>query len=391
MKVLSSIFDRRIKSKNLYVDTTFGEYLSYAREIITNNELQRKRVRTSKTVYSLLQKDLIQGCIMPAIVIALIDTKGLANDSDDDALQNFLEQNTSNVIILDGLQRTYTLIDAEQQLKETAPDGLVEFYNNKLRLEIYQNINKFGVLYRMLTLNTGQTPMSTRHQLEILYNNMAGTQVDGITLIREVDGAVTTQEDQFSFKNTIEGFHSYMTRNEQPIDRLDLLESIKMLEKMAKEDIRKDLYQEFLTSYVCLFNVLKNMNPEVDLGEDSLATYGIMGAPFGRNVAKVFSTSQAMTGFGSAVGFMIDKQIISSFADLEKPIADIKSLKQNSEWFMELLASMDKIRNQAKKIGSAQRLFFQYFFRELLNPESDSYKNIYDAVQSGYHKYDSQG
>ena len=47
---MSKIFDNRINSCNLYVETTFGEYLSFAKDIIKNNELQRKRVRASKSV-----------------------------------------------------------------------------------------------------------------------------------------------------------------------------------------------------------------------------------------------------------------------------------------------------------------------------------------------------
>ena len=56
---------------NLYVETTFGEYLSFADKIIKNNELQRKRVKTSKSVYALLKDDLKKGCVMPPLVLAV--------------------------------------------------------------------------------------------------------------------------------------------------------------------------------------------------------------------------------------------------------------------------------------------------------------------------------
>ena len=57
MLIMSKIFDQRINSWNLYVESTFGEYLKFAKKIINNNELQRKRVKTSKTIYSLLKND----------------------------------------------------------------------------------------------------------------------------------------------------------------------------------------------------------------------------------------------------------------------------------------------------------------------------------------------
>lgn len=55
MKIMSKIYDQRINSWNLYVESTFREYLKFAKKIIENNELQRKRVKTSKTIYSLLR------------------------------------------------------------------------------------------------------------------------------------------------------------------------------------------------------------------------------------------------------------------------------------------------------------------------------------------------
>ena len=77
MIVMSKIFDNRINSCNLYVETTFGEYLSFAKDIIKNNELQRKRVRASKSVYSLLKNDLKRGCVMPPLVLAIAGDKDI--------------------------------------------------------------------------------------------------------------------------------------------------------------------------------------------------------------------------------------------------------------------------------------------------------------------------
>ena len=174
MKVMSIIYDERINSWNLYIETTFGEYLKFAPDIITNNDLQRKRVKTSKSVYSLLKNDLKSGCVMPPLVLAItgekvIDPSKGKEEIADDILNTVLKY-SNNVLILDGLQRTYTLIDAATELEQEGKDKLNNFLNYQLRLEIYIEINKFGVLYRMLTLNTGQTPMAARHQLEMLYN-----------------------------------------------------------------------------------------------------------------------------------------------------------------------------------------------------------------------------
>lgn len=253
MEIMSNINDYRINSLNLYVETTFGEYLQYARDLVKNNDLQRKRVKTSKTVYSLLKTDLLNGCVIPPLVLAIVGYDDNLKNISNDGLQDYIKKNRSNVLILDGLQRTHTLIDAENEaIRQKNTD---KFYNYKLRLEVYVNINKFGVLYRMLTLNTGQTPMSTRHQMEMLYSDMLDTEIEGVKLVKEVDGAA-------------------------------------------------------------------------------------------------FATSQAMTGYGPALGIMKDKGLIEDFNSIDKIVKDIdKNYEDNyGEWFMEFLKKMDMIKNYSKKM-----------------------------------------
>lgn len=388
---MSTIKDYRINSTNIYVETSFGEYLQYAKDLIKNNDLQRKRVKTSKTVYSLLKTDLLNGCVIPPLVLAIIGNDAqLENIEEGAELQKYIKTHRNKVLILDGLQRTHTLIAAE--IEAIAEKREHEFYNYKLRLEVYININKFGVLYRMLTLNTGQTPMSTRHQLEMLYSDMLDTQIDGIKLITEVDGAAHAEEKEFVFKNTIDGFNSYMNRSALPMDRQEMLENIKMLENMSSENISGDIFKLFLESYIKIFDVLCDLTQNCCVDQERLDEYEITGSPFAKKASKAFSTSQAMTGYGSAIGIMKDKGLLSDFSSLDHIIRDIQEcyFDEDGEWFMEFLKRMDMIRSQSKKIGNAQRMYLQYFFRELFNKESDSYANLLLATENAYRKYDSQ-
>ena len=292
------------------------------------------------------------------------------------------------MLILDGLQRTYTLIDALAEIEENEPEILDRFLTYSIRLEVYVNINKFGVLYRMLTLNTGQTPMPVRHQLEMLYRDKLDTKVDGITLITDVDGTADADSNEFVFKNVIDGFNSYMNRNELPIDRQDMLDNIQMLENMSDEDVKKDIFEEFLSIYVKVFNRFCELSDNYVLTEEDRIEFDISESPFGKKVSKVFSTSQAMTGFGSALGKMKEMGIIRDIADIEQALNELKS--EDNDWFLELLLKFDKIKATSKKIGNAQRMFMHYFFRELFNVESDSYLNLAASVENGYKKYFSQ-
>lgn len=389
---MSKIIDNRINSCNLYVETTFGEYLSFARDIIKNNELQRKRVRASKSVYSLLKNDLKKGCVMPPLVLAITGDKDINLEKEISEISadvfNKIKNDSKNVLILDGLQRTYTLIDASMEMEQEDEADYRKFLNYKLRLEIYVDINKFGVLYRMLTLNTGQTPMAARHQLEMLYRDKLNTYIEGVKLITDVQGKADPEENEFIFKNVIDGFNSYMNRNELPIDRQELLENIQMLENMSDEDVADDIFEEFLSVYVKVFNKLCEVSNNYTLNDDDKNMYEISESPFGKSVCKVFSTSQAMTGFGAAIGRMKDNGTIKEIYEVEQMLGELEC--DSNEWFLEMLVKFDKIKQTSKKIGNAQRMFVQYFFRELFNKESDSYLNLKAAVNNGYQKYYSQ-
>ena len=391
MKILSKTPDHRINSINIYAETSFEEYLNYAQDVIKNNDLQRKRVRSSKTVYSLLKEDLLKGCIMPPIVLAIQSEEEL-NSLSAEELQEYIVKNKENVIILDGLQRTYTLIDAHKELANNTTDNnkIKEFCNYQLRLEIYVNINRFGVLYRMLTLNTGQTPMSSRHQIEMLYRDMLNTEVDGIKLVTDTEGKAKPEDNQFVFKNAIDGFNAYVSRNEQPMDRQDLLDNIKMMENMSTEDMQDDLFKDFINTYAIFFKKVVDLSETFCVDSDSLLEFEITGSPFGKNVAGIFATSQAMTGFGSAIGIMKDKGLIKGLNEVRILIHEVAEKCDAHEWVMNLLKNMDRIRNDSKKIGNSQRQYFHFFFRELFNREGDSFADLSLAVENGYRKYYSQ-
>ena len=58
MKIISRIKDERISAINILIEISIRKYLDLIEEVIDKNEFQRKRVRSSKTVYALLIEDL---------------------------------------------------------------------------------------------------------------------------------------------------------------------------------------------------------------------------------------------------------------------------------------------------------------------------------------------
>ncbi|HDL8193348.1 TPA: hypothetical protein PXQ58_002551, partial [Yersinia enterocolitica] len=209
------IRDERISADNFMVDIDIGTYLTVAEHILNNNEFQRKRVSSAKSVYSLLKKDIIRGCVIPPIVLATAADGSRTEDAISTNLSNFLSENKDTLLIIDGLQRTYSIIDLKNELERKGDtDTLNRLKNHRIRLELYSGINRLGILYRMLTLNTGQTPMSLRQQIEILYLNYSEADIPGVDIVKESDNKTASAKNSYKFKDIVEGFNSYIERNE---------------------------------------------------------------------------------------------------------------------------------------------------------------------------------
>ncbi|WP_198992935.1 hypothetical protein [Hymenobacter sp. BT559] len=356
-----------------------------SKEILDNNEFQRRRVKSSSTVYSLLKSDIRQGCVIPPIVLALsldIDTHAM----NDEQLLKVIKDNIKKLIILDGLQRTYTIRDVANELLDSNNPNLNDIMSFPIRLEVYLGINKLGILYRMLTLNTGQSPMSIRHQIEILYSDYLVTGIEGIKLLKEVDDSAPKRLGEYKFKDVIDGFNSYLDRDYLSIDRMDILDNIKSLEKLSSENQHSDLFIDYVKSYNHFVIKVNELAESWEFDSERI-DHSMTGQPFAKSVDKIFNKSQAMTGFGSAVGKLTDLKLISGFSEIEQLIAE--SLTGDISDSLDLIiVKLDNIRNIAKKIGNDQRLFFHFFFRELFDKKGDAYLKFELAISEAYRQYE---
>jgi hypothetical protein len=385
MKIVSELRDERINSVNVLVELTVKEYEELIQDRLNKNDFQRKRVRSSKTVYSLLKKDLMEGCVIPPIVLALVEQVGNIEDLNFDKLKNVKE----HLIILDGLQRTNTIFDLLTELRtQNDNQKLQRVENLKLRVEIYIGLNRIGILYRMLTLNTGQTPMSLRQQVEMLYMSYIDVNINGIVLVRATDTAKTktSKGNKYNFKDIIEGFNAYLSRDELPIDKEDVLENIQSLEKLSNENQSKNLFESYLTAINLLVIKIKDLFGNIELSESYLKE---KPTPFAKDAVQMFKKQQAISGFGAAVGKLIDFEIISNIDDTREIIEKIHVT--NPEDFLEEINDVFLwLKNDSKKIGNAQRSFFAFFFRFLLNKDSDGYTNLNKCMELAFRRYKSE-
>lgn len=379
MKVLGEpINDSRIGCKNFLLEMSIKEYYSIAQNILKNNEYQRRRVKSSSTVYSLLKDDLRLGCIMPPIVLALTQE---VNSGDD--VREIIKLHKDQIIILDGLQRSYTIRDLVKEIGENLQE--VDALSNPIRIELYSGINKFGILYRMLTYNTGQTQMSTRHQIEIIYSDYIGKEKDGIRFIREIDDATPRKLGEYKFRDMVDGFTSYLERDYLSIERIDILNSIKSLQELTKEDPKAEIFDVFTNCYHGIILKLNELAGNWTPNKEEL----VLERVFASNVVSMFNKSQPLTGFGAAIGKLIDQKIYEKIDAIHDRIKDSNPTEVRAGLDL-LIDKMDVVRNNAKKIGNDQRLFFFHFFRGLLDQEAESFMNVKFAVEYAYRQYERE-
>jgi len=384
MQIKSVLDDHKVSAKSILIEITVREYLALAKQVIHANDFQRKRVRGSKSVYSLLKADILAGCVIPPLVLAYTMPEGDLEHN----LREALTEHSNHFVILDGLQRTHTLIDIES---ETAATAAIQkrFLDGKIRCEIYQGINRLGILYRMLTLNTGQTAMSLRHQIEIMYLDFLGVKIDGVTLVREVDGGRARSLEEYNFREAIEGFNSYLERSESPLDRGDILDNISSLENLAKERDNHDIFREFFGSWHKFMSKINSLQLEIPEDEDDGGYKDDEDEReekrkrmWATNGVQAFKRAQALSGFGAAIGLLKDDQEDIAFSKL--PINEIQVGADGTDFLTEVNDSIADINARAKRIGNAQRLFFKQFFKMLFWRDSGAYLNMHKACKQAH-------
>lgn len=379
-KILTILKDEKIGAYKAIFEMTIGFYITLAKIILDKNEYQRRRVKDSKSVYSLLRDDLKKGCTIPSIVLAYRSNERLLNVSIErieNSISDFIK--ADDLIILDGLQRTYCLMDVADELENDA-DKLKVYLASKLTIECYIGIDKIGILYRMLTLNTGQTKMSLRHQIEILYSNFKENKLDDITFYTQVDGKTKVSPKEFQFKDAIDCFYSYIERDPNGIERADVLDNIQNLESLSEDNRKKDLFEDLIDSYSCFLATFINIDSTWSCKDEN-------SKEFGKDVIYIFNRSIPLSAFGAAVGDLKDSGIITNVSDVKSLLGRANISKESyNELLDELIRTLSKIKTDATKIGKEQRWFYFYFFKALFLCLYDG-KECTDVVTKAYQRY----
>lgn len=384
MKIVSKIYDGLLKAHSLLFEMTVSEYLAIGQHVLKNNKYQRRRVQNAPTMYGLLGHDLVHLCTMPPLVLSFkegVAVPELTKETSEEVLKDAM--NPDHLLILDGLQRTYTMLGVLEDLTIN-PEVKEAYLQHTIRVEVYVGLTNTGILYRMLTLNSGQTPMSKRHQIEILYSNYRNNNLDGIQFVCQTDVEKRQGLNSYDFDDAIEGFNSFINADESPIDKIEIREIVQRLEKITNDDYEKNVFEDFMRTYnnfVLRIDELTNswtyQEPEK---EKKRSIYG-------RDIPHFFCKSQTISAFGAAIGFLFESGKLNSLEDVSQSIANIELGNTADSCFDSLLKNLEEIRQRAPKIGVEQRYYLRLFFTELFSKDSETYLNVYSSADKSFTLY----
>ncbi|TZF87364.1 hypothetical protein [Cognatilysobacter lacus] len=404
MEFSSWLHDSKVRGINVAVDIEIGTYWDVCRDVIDENEFQRRRVSVKGKPYQLLQRDLIEGCVMPPVILALKQEASarISNllrqpiaDGNKLAIEAAIARAFADreLLILDGLQRTFTIGDCITQLSAD-PGALAEFRARKMRLEVYLGLNKMGILYRMLTLNTGQTPMSFRHQIEMLYGDYLDHQTlpNGITVVREVDNSRARGSRKYKFADVVDMFYAFSTGKPESMDKQTLVGKLAELDFLDEFKTGDDDLQALLVLFDAFIRRVEALSGDWVFDPIRLATQmpdRVVERPFGRNVAAIFERVQPMSAFGAECKRLIRQGQFATIADIGAVLPQLQFSREPDSSLDTLVLLLDEIARKASKIGTAQREVFQYSFRALLNQDSDDFADLSACWVSGQEKFES--
>ncbi|WMT47221.1 MAG: hypothetical protein RE468_00915 [Acidithiobacillus caldus] len=191
-----SVIDGYVVSSSTTYDFALREFYP----LIGRLDIQRDALNTK--FYSRLERDIIQGCVIPPITIALVESFNHAETKEND-IHDYITNNLNNAFVLDGIQRLNTLRRAS------------ESRGFKKDRRIYVNFLIAGsrdrLLYRMITLNNGQKPMSARHQIEILADSFFDFNELDIKLLPEKGRSRVRAPNAFKKSDFVKGYIAYLS------------------------------------------------------------------------------------------------------------------------------------------------------------------------------------
>ncbi|CAA0143798.1 conserved hypothetical protein [Tenacibaculum maritimum] len=331
--------DLVIDAKVAIGSITYSEAISKLVPLISKTEFQRKL--QDKKFYEKLERDIEKGCIMPPITIAFVD-KTLKTSSDKQEIANYFENNFEKSFVLDGIQRLNTLSRLEKS-------EILDF-NKKLYLNVIFSDSVDKLLYRMITLNNGQKPMTPRHQVEVMMANVYDFKKLGIEVQTEKQRAEKTKLNSFNQSDLIQAYLAYMA-NSPMVDNKKIIQD-KMDELIVNKIVSSEPLDNDNSFEEVLTAIAKFQNSTISLKWLKQAN-NLVGFSVGMKNSSKIILGESVDNFESSI-----KVFEEAFTDFNP--SKIKLGKLRRELSCNYFQNYDKLR----KLDSLELL---EYFSDLTN------------------------
>jgi hypothetical protein len=246
------------------------------------------RTKTGLKIRRRLVEDLTRGAVIPPIVLGAVSRAATLNrlrklTTSDDLVAALLKENI-DLSIIDGMQRTTALIEA-QEAADIEP---------VVRVELWLARKVESLIYRMLVLKTGQVPWDLKRQLETLYKPIiakVSEEVKNIQLIGLDENFRRSQAGEYRTTRVIELFLAYTSRS---VD-VDIRERV--AEEFAKIDITEATSDDqFFPLFVETIKLMAKLDEQFDrVGRAYVAEEGF----------KVKTGRDIFTSLPASIGFVV--------------------------------------------------------------------------------------
>lgn len=256
LQVLGEAIDVRTQTRVIYAKSDIQTYVALVGADFDEFIVQRRRVKHK--AYTRMRQDIIAGTLLPAITLAIKkDFIPEISKANGDAVEIARLLSLPNrVNILDGLQRTHTLIDV---LK----DGIELDKNQTILLEFWLEKDIRNLIYRIIVLNAGQKPMSMRHQIELLFYStidILQKAIPGLEVFTERDEARRTRPKKYSLDRLSLAYYAYLTKSPE-IDKDNLIAQQLQEDEILAEGEEK--FGEKFDRFVALLNTFTSLDEKV--------------------------------------------------------------------------------------------------------------------------------
>lgn len=222
--------DEVIESYFLTGSTDYEYALKKFHPLINQLNIQRKI--QNKNFYKRLEIDILKGCVMPPITLAFINNN-VGNIKTTADFENFVNANIATGFVLDGIQRLNTL---ERVFNESKGDLDLQ---RPLFINVVICPSRDNLLYRMVTLNNGQKPMTARHQIEILTSYIYDFKAIGLEVLTEKEAANSRNTKAFKKADIITAYIAFLS-NTPNLDNNKIIQE-KMDELIARKIIESNI------------------------------------------------------------------------------------------------------------------------------------------------------